>query len=66
MLNEMADSEKPREKFLHRGADALTDAELLAILIRTGIKGRSVLEVAGTLLVSLPNQNLGHLGESDV
>lgn len=66
MLNEMADSEKPREKFLHRGADALTDAELLAILIRTGIKGRSVLEVAGTLLVSLPNQNLGHLGETDV
>lgn len=66
MLKEMADSEKPREKFLRLGEKALTDEELLAILIRTGVKGRSVLEVARKLLVSLPNRNLGHLGETTI
>lgn len=42
--------ERPREKLLSRGADNLSDAELLAILLRTGIKGRSALDVARDLL----------------
>lgn len=40
----------PREKLLMRGAGALSDAELLAILLRTGIAGRSVLLMAQDLL----------------
>jgi len=36
-------SERPREKLLARGAEALTDAELLAIFVRTGVPGRNAL-----------------------
>jgi len=38
--------ERPREKLLAKGADALSDAELLAIILRTGIKGTNVVELA--------------------
>ncbi len=40
----------PREKLLSRGAASLTDAELLAIFLRTGTKGMPVLELATFLL----------------
>ena len=42
----------PREKLLARGAGALSDAELLAILLRTGLTGCSVLQMAQALLDS--------------
>lgn len=42
--------ERPREKLLERGADALGDAELLALMLDTGIKGMNVLEFAHSLL----------------
>ncbi len=42
--------ERPREKLLARGAESLSDAELLAILLRTGIPGRSALRLARDLL----------------
>jgi DNA repair protein RadC len=45
-------SERPREKLIERGAAALTDAELLAILLRTGTAGRSALDLARELLAS--------------
>ena len=41
---------QPREKLLARGAAALSDAELLALLLRTGIKGKGVLQMADELL----------------
>ena len=40
----------PREKLLSRGPAALADAELLAILLRTGIAGKNVLQMAQELL----------------
>ncbi len=43
-------SERPREKLLARGASALTDAELLAIFVRTGIRGRSAVQVAHDMI----------------
>jgi DNA repair protein RadC len=43
-------AERPREKLLARGPHALSDAELLAVLIRCGRKGRSAVELARTLL----------------
>ena len=46
----MPPDERPREKLLARGADALTDAELIAILLRTGRVGRNVVEIARDLL----------------
>jgi DNA repair protein RadC len=42
--------ERPREKLLARGAAALTDAELLAIFLRTGVAGRTAVDLARDLL----------------
>ena len=41
---------RPREKLLARGPGALTDSELLALLLRTGIAGKHVLQLAQELL----------------
>lgn len=43
-------AERPREKLLERGADALSDAELLALLLGSGTRGGSAVELARTLL----------------
>ena len=45
-------NERPREKLLERGAAALSDAEILAILLGSGRKGRSALDVAREVLQS--------------
>lgn len=42
--------ERPRERLLSKGAQALTDAELVAILIRVGVKGTNAVEMARQLL----------------
>ena len=47
--------DRPREKLLLRGAQNITDAELLAILLRTGTKGISVIEVAQKLIGKYSN-----------
>ena len=44
-----ADS-RPREKLLARGPQALADAELVAIVLRTGVRGRSALDIGAELL----------------
>ena len=43
---------RPREKLLAHGPAALADAELLALLLRTGLKGTGVLQLAGQLLTT--------------
>jgi DNA repair protein RadC len=42
--------ERPREKLLEHGADKLSDAELLAIILRTGAKEKSALDLADEIL----------------
>ncbi|MGR9107340.1 MAG: RadC family protein [Gammaproteobacteria bacterium] len=42
--------ERPREKLLSQGARALSDAELLAIFLRTGVKGKTAVDLARELL----------------
>lgn len=42
--------ERPREKLLQRGPEALSDAELLAIFLRTGVAGKSAVDLARELL----------------
>ncbi|PHS22729.1 MAG: hypothetical protein COA83_11260 [Methylophaga sp.] len=44
--------ERPREKLLQRGAHALSDAELLAIFLRTGVTGISAVDLARKLLIT--------------
>ena len=52
-LKDLPQDSQPREKLLARGASALTDAELLAILLRTGMAGKGVLQWAEELLAPL-------------
>ena len=49
-IRELPKEDRPREKLLERGSGALTDRELLAILLRTGVKGANAVEVGGQLL----------------
>jgi DNA repair protein RadC len=49
-ISEWPEDERPREKLLDRGAAALTDAELLAIFLRTGVAGKSAVDLARDLL----------------
>lgn len=48
-------TERPREKLLSRGARNLSDAELLALLLRTGCRGHSALDIARALLETFGN-----------
>jgi DNA repair protein RadC len=50
LIREMAPNERPRERLKERGATALGDAELIAILLRTGMKGQSAIQLAQQLL----------------
>jgi DNA repair protein RadC len=54
-LKEWADEDKPREKMLSRGKKELTNAELIAILLRSGLRGKSVVEVAKEVLSQSSN-----------
>lgn len=58
MVKDLPASERPREKLLARGAKALSNAELLAILLRTGTREDSVMRVAEKLLIACKGQGL--------
>ena len=49
-IHEMSEDERPREKLAAHGARALSDAELIAILLRTGVSGANAVELARQLL----------------
>ncbi len=49
-ITDMPLDERPREKLLHRGAKTLTNVELLAIFLRTGVRGKTALDLAKDLL----------------
>jgi DNA repair protein RadC len=49
--------ERPREKLLQRGAAALSDAELLAIFLRTGMPGKSAVDMGRELLLDFGSLN---------
>jgi DNA repair protein RadC len=49
-ITDWPEDERPREKLLQRGANALSDAELLAIFLRIGIPGKTALDIARELL----------------
>jgi DNA repair protein RadC len=51
MICELPETERPRERLLHQGSGALSDTELLAVLLRTGKVGVSVLSLASELLL---------------
>ena len=61
-LKDLPTDAQPREKLLARGAQALADAELLAILLRTGIVGKGVLQLAQELLDPPASDGVGGVG----
>lgn len=50
MIRDLPDDDRPREKLARLGPAALDNAELLAIFLRTGIKGRSAIEIGRDIL----------------
>ncbi|HWN94448.1 MAG TPA: UPF0758 domain-containing protein, partial [Methylomirabilota bacterium] len=50
LIREMPQQERPRERLVANGAEALRNAELIAILLRTGMKGLSAVHIAEQLL----------------
>jgi DNA repair protein RadC len=54
-LKDQPPGERPRERLVERGPDALTHAELIAILLRTGVKGENVVQVGQKLLAKFDN-----------
>lgn len=57
-IKDLPKSERPREKLVKKGAQALHKKELLAILLRTGIKGKNVLQVAEDILLRYGDKKL--------
>jgi DNA repair protein RadC len=57
LIRELPTDERPRERLRSRGPDALSNAELLAILLRTGSKGENVVALATRLLAKFEGVN---------
>jgi DNA repair protein RadC len=54
-ITDWPDDQRPRERLLAHGAQALNDAELLAIFLRVGVKGMSAVDLARALLAHFDN-----------
>jgi len=64
-LKDQPVSERPRERLVARGPDALTHAELIAILLRTGLKGVNVVQVGQNLVQKFGSLNALALASVD-
>ena len=58
-IKDWPEEERPREKLLKRGEQSLSDAELLAIFLRTGVPGKTAVDLARDLLIRF--KGLGNL-----
>lgn len=64
-IKNWADDDKPREKLVQKGRSVLSDAELIAILIGSGNKRESAVELSKRILASV-NHNLNELGKLSI
>jgi len=64
-IKNWADDDKPREKLVQKGRSVLSDAELIAILIGSGNRNESAVELSKRILASV-NNNLSELGKLSV
>lgn len=64
-IKELPIDERPREKLVQYGVDSLSNSELLAILLRSGTKEMSALEVSNKIL-SLDSDGICYLAESNI
>ncbi|MBI3501132.1 MAG: DNA repair protein RadC [Bacteroidetes bacterium] len=65
-IKSWAEEDRPREKLLLKGRHVLTDAELIAILIGSGTKKESAVELSKRILAELANNNLNELAKLSV
>ena len=61
-IMEMDKLDRPREKLMRYGPGRLSDAELLAVLLRTGTKERGVLDLAGDILRDFKQETIADAG----
>lgn len=64
-INQWAEDDRPREKFLLKGKSSLSDSELLAILIGSGSRNESAVQLCQRILISA-NNNLNQLGKLSI
>lgn len=64
-INQWAEDDRPREKFLLKGKSALSDSELLAILIGSGSRNESAIQLCQRIL-AFTNNNLNQLGKLSI
>jgi len=64
-ITDWAEEDRPREKLLQKGTASLSDAELLAILISSGTKDKSAVDL-GRELLQMANNNLNNLGKLSI
>lgn len=64
-INKWAEDDRPREKFMLKGKSSLSDSELLAILIGSGSRNESAVQLCQRILASTEN-NLNKLGKLSV
>ncbi len=64
-IKKMPETERPQEKMLYGGAGALSNSELLALIIRTGTGDKSALRLADEV-ISYADENTGGLGAAEV
>jgi len=64
-IKNWSDDDKPREKLVQKGKSVLSDAELIAILIGSGSRNESAVELAKRILASV-NNNLNELGRLSI
>lgn len=57
VLRDLPEDERPREKLLTKGPESLADSELIAIFLRTGVRGKSAVDLGRQLL-----EHFGSLG----
>ncbi|KAF4516551.1 hypothetical protein B566_EDAN003298 [Ephemera danica] len=64
-ISDWPEGERPRERLLAQGAEALSDAELLAIYLRVGVRGKSAVDLARELLQRFDGR-LGPLADASL
>ena len=57
-IKDLPKSDRPRERFLEKGADALSKSELLAIVLGSGMQGKNVQELARQIIQKFGNDFL--------
>ncbi len=65
-IKDLPKSDRPREKFITKGAGNLKDSDLLAILLRTGKAGKNVIEIASQILTKHSKKRLLQMTYDDL